>query len=439
MSATSWSIRRLLDPLGGDKADEPHRKLRLNLRRVELASIAMIFNAAVEGTFSFFRQSPGLGLLAVGASIGALGFVIASRRGQRETSRAVYLLPEFFVVYALVCSQGAGYFISQSGRIPTGYAMVYLACAVFFLIPPRRFAMIGIATFALFVLWVSTLDVVLFEKVVAAFNTALAVVAGIFGRRGLDRMQEVDRQQRAQIAAQNKALVEVNRRLATHNAELNSLMAIAAHDLRSPLFGLGNLLDLAATRPPSTPAALRDLLREASDSIAGMLGLIGRLLEAHDVESRSPPALQRRDLRKMLETAARRARSAAESSRITLVIDGAPPLVAAMVDPDSLDQILDNLISNAIRFSPSGSSVYLRTGVEGGPFIEIADEGIGVPPEERDQLFGKFRRGASRPINGPRGSGLGLYIVRSLASTMGAASSYRPGNQRGSVFRIDFR
>nr|WP_186363636.1 HAMP domain-containing sensor histidine kinase [Rhizobium sp. ACO-34A] len=439
MRATSWSIRRLLDPVGGDKADEPDRKLRLNLRRVELASIAMIFNAAVEGTFSFFRDSPGLGLLAVVAGIGALGFVVMSRSGQRETSRAVSHLPELFVIYALVCSQGAGYFIAQSGRIPSGYAMVYLACAVFFLIPPRRFMVIGIATFTLFVLWVSTLDVTLFEKVVAAFNTALAVVAGIFGRQGLDRMQEVDRLQRAQIAAQNEALVEANRRLATHNAELNSLMAIAAHDLRGPLFGLRNLLDLAAARPPSSPAALQDLLREAGNSIAGMLGLIGRMLEAHEVESRSPPALQCRDLRKMLEAASRRARAAAEGSRITLIVDGPSQPVQAMVDPDALDQILDNLISNAIRFSPAGSTVRLRTGSADSAFIEIADEGIGVPPEERDQLFGKFRRGASRPVNGPRGSGLGLYIVRSLASTMGAESSYRPVDQGGSVFRIDFQ
>lgn len=438
MSA-AWRIRHLLDPLGGDKAGEPDRKLRLNLRRVELAAIAMIFDAAVEGTFSFFRQSPGLGLLAVVAIIGAIGFIVAARRGQREKSYAFSSVPEAFVVYALVCSQGAGYFIAESGRIPSGYAMVYLACAVFFLIPPRRFAVIGIATFTLFVLWVSTLDVVLFEKVVAAFNTALAIVAGIFGRRGLDRMQEVDRQQRAQIAAQNEALVEANRRLATHNAELNSLMAIAAHDLRSPLFGLGNLLDLAAARPPSSPAALRDLLREAGDSVTAMLSLIGRLLEAHEVEGRAPPSLQCRDLQKMLATAARRARAAAEGSHIALIVDGPSQPVQAMVDPDALDQILDNLVSNAIRFSPAGSTVRLSAGVAGGTFIEITDEGIGVPPEERDQLFGKFCRGASRPLNGARGSGLGLYIARILANAMGAQSSYRPGEERGSVFRIDFK
>lgn len=437
--SVSRGLRNLLDPLGGDIVSRPDRKIRLNLRRVELAAIIMIFDAAVEGAFSFFRDSSSLAILCVAAGLGAAGFIAAARHGQRKEGHAFPYLPEIFVTYILICSQAAGYFIAQSGRIPTGYAMVYLAAAVFFLIKPRRFAAIGLLTLVLFCLWVSTLDVVLFEKVVAVFNTALAVVAGIFGRRGLHRMQEVDAQQRVLIADQNEALIEANRQLATHNAELNSLMAIAAHDLRSPLLGLGNLLDLAAARPPSSPAALESLFREAGDSVDAMLGLIGRLLEAHEAEGRGASVLQRRDLRRMLAIAARRARDTAHVSSVALEIDGSPQPVWAMVDPDALDQILDNLISNAIRFSPPGSTIHLVADTAPGPFIEVVDDGIGIPPEERSQLFRKFRRGGARPVNGPRGSGLGLYIVRTLATAMEAGSSYRPGQDGGSVFRIDFR
>jgi signal transduction histidine kinase len=250
MSATS-GIRHLLDPLLGDMAAQPDRPLRLNLRRVELASIAMIVNAAVEIIFSFVRNSIELRLLAIAVIIGGIVFIVLARRAQRQDVLIASRLPETYVVFALLSSQAAGYFIALGGRIPLGYALVYLAAAVFFLIPPRRFAMIGIGTFALFNIWVLSLDNVFFDKLVASFNTGLAVVAGIFGRIALDRMQQVDRQQRVLIAEQNEALVEANRRLATHNAELNDLMAIAAHDLRSPLFGLGNLLELAAARPPA--------------------------------------------------------------------------------------------------------------------------------------------------------------------------------------------
>jgi signal transduction histidine kinase len=438
MSATN-GFRHLLDPLLGDMAAEPDRPLRLNLRRVELASIAMIFNAAVEVIFSFVRNSIEVGILAVAVIIGGGIFIVVARRDQRQEIPTSSHLPETYVVFALLCSQAAGYFIALGGRIPLGYALVYLAAAVFFLIPPRRFAMIGIGTFALFNVWVFSLDNIFFDKLVASFNTGLAVVAGIFGRIALDRMQQVDRQQRVLIAEQNEALVEANRRLATHNAELNDLMAIAAHDLRSPLFGLGNLLELAAARPPASPGALRDLFREASDSVAAMLGLIGRLLEAHEAEGRVTRTLQSQDLRRVLAASTRRIRAMAESSRIVLAIIDPPQPVRAMVDADALDQILDNLISNAIHFSPPASTVRLVAGIADGAFIEVIDEGIGIPPLERADLFGKFRRGSSHPLNGPRGSGLGLYIARTLANAMNAEISYRPADTGGSTFRIEFK
>ena len=110
-----------------------------------------------------------------------------------------------------------------------------------------------------------------------------------------------------------------------------------------------------------------------------------------------------------------------------------------MVDADALDQILDNLVSNAIRFSPPASTVRLAAGIADGAFIEVIDEGIGIPPLERADLFGKFRRGSSQPLNGPRGSGLGLYIARTLANAMNAEINYRPAVAGGSVFRIDFK
>ncbi|MCA6113164.1 ATP-binding protein [Bradyrhizobium sp. CNPSo 4026] len=68
----------------------------------------------------------------------------------------------------------------------------------------------------------------------------------------------------------------------------------------------------------------------------------------------------------------------------------------------------------------------------------MADEGIGIPPEQRSQLFGEFQRGSLRPLNGPRGSGLGLYIVRTLALRMGAECIYKSGARGGSVFRVVF-
>ncbi len=430
-------ILGLLDPLGGDVVGHPNRMLRLNLRRVELIGWLAIFNALVEVGFDYYRNIDGF---LVGASVVILCggiFILVARYGQSNDSPALAHLPELFIVYVLISSQSGGYLVAaQTGRIPLGYGSVYLACAVFFLIPPLRFAAIGVLTWLLFIFWVMTLDVTAFNKASAIFNTAVSVMAGTLGRWLLNRMENTDRQQRALISEQNSALVRANDHLAAHNTELNSLMAIAAHDLRSPLFGLRNLLDLAAQRPPSSAAGLQSLLKEAGASVSDMLGLVGRLLEAHEAEAESSPLLQRCDLRRNLAEAVRRAGPAAKSYGIALTIDEQTAPVTAMVDRDGLDQILDNLLSNALRFSPAGSSVRLILGIDEHPFIEVADEGIGIQTEQQSQLFGKFQRGIQRPLHGPRGSGLGLYIVRTLALRMGAECIYWPGGKGGSVFRV---
>ncbi len=432
------SRHHLLDPIEGDESGPPDDYRRINLRRVQLGATIMVFDAAIEAGFNIVRRSPGLWVLASIAAVGAIIFAVRARRAQKRTSTVDDALIEGFVLFALLCSDGAGYFIAQGGRIPSGYAMLYLAISAFFTIPPRRFTVIGVVTYVLFVGWVSVLSVPLFEKLVAGFNTGLAVVAGIFGRWSIDRVQQLSRQHRVHIARQNEALLEANALLARRNTELNELMAIAAHDLRSPLFGLGSLLDLATARPPDSPNALQRMLDAARRSVTDMLALVGRLLEAHEVEGRASPALRRKDIAHCLSAAARRAAAHAEASGVALKCTPPPHPVWAMVDAEGLDQILDNLLSNAIRFSPAGTTVHAGVTAGNRPFIEIADQGVGVPETERTMLFGKFRRGSMRPLHGSRGSGLGLYIVRTLARAMNAECSYRPGNTGGSVFRLDF-
>ncbi|HWJ75450.1 MAG TPA: ATP-binding protein [Kaistia sp.] len=114
------------------------------------------------------------------------------------------------------------------------------------------------------------------------------------------------------------------------------------------------------------------------------------------------------DLRKVLERARHRHAGVALAHGLSLVIDVPPRPVTAVTDGEAVDQILDNLLSNAIRFSPAGTTIHLRAGHRDLLLIEVEDAGLGVPEAERAQLFGKFQRGSTRPVNGPRGSGLGL-------------------------------
>jgi signal transduction histidine kinase len=432
-------LRYLFDPLNGDYADRPDRRMQINLRRVEITAIIMIAVALIDICFGLSVGSFRLIVLFILAAISGVAFMATARYAQKNPDVSVTYLPEFFIVFALLFAQCAGRFFAEiTGHITTGYAMIFLAFAVFFQTPPRRFALIGASTFAVFMLWSLSLDVSWFEKLSGSYNTALAIVGGLLGRQGLDRLQEVDRAQRLKVSAQNEELSRANQRLGDHNAELNKLMAIAAHDLRSPLLGLGNLLDLAGDRLPPSQAVMRDLLHEAGNSVTAMIRLVGRLLEAHEVEAGARAKLRQMDLRQALTTAVSHASHTAEVSQIALQVSETPEAVNALADPEMLEQILENLISNAIRFSPKGSTVELKAGLGSKPFIEIIDRGVGIPVEERDRLFSKFRRGSANPINGLRGSGLGLYIVRTLAGSITAEASYRPREGGGSVFRVEF-
>lgn len=438
MKPVQWLVTRLLDPAGGDDINHPHRRLRLNFRRIEMVAVFGMLIAVVEAVFSFQRGIEGYLEACIGLGFGCVGFLLVAHHAQRRPAERFRHLPEAFVLFALLASQTLCYFIAMAGRIASGYSLVYLACAVFFLISPRRFALIGVVTFAIFLTWVLASNLDPFEQVNTLFNAALAVAFGMMGRWGLDRLEQVNEEQKRKIAEQNAALLAMNERLQRNNDELNGLMAVAAHDLRSPLFGLGNLLDLASARPPQTPEGWQDVLKAAGTSIGSMQTLISRILEAHEAEISSVMALEVVDLHAALRSAIVRNKATADRHAIGLELDAGTHPVQAMAQPHALEQVLDNLISNAIRFSPRGSQIHLLAGEGARPCIVVLDRGIGIAEGERASLFGKFKRGAGRPLNGQWGSGLGLYIVRTITTAMQADIVYLPRDGGGSVFRLEF-
>ncbi|MBC8010384.1 MAG: sensor histidine kinase [Burkholderiales bacterium] len=111
----------------------------------------------------------------------------------------------------------------------------------------------------------------------------------------------------------------------------------------------------------------------------------------------------------------------------------------ARAEAASLEQVLDNLLGNACKFSPPGGTVglTLAAGPEGWRG-EVWDEGAGVPEAERARLFGKFHRAGVRATEGEGGSGLGLFIVRTLMTAMGGRVSYAPRTPRGSIFCVEW-
>ncbi|MBP7688608.1 MAG: GAF domain-containing protein [Thermoflexales bacterium] len=240
----------------------------------------------------------------------------------------------------------------------------------------------------------------------------------------------------SEIAAQKTAIEQRNDELRRLNDLKNSFLGIAAHDLRSPL-GLIQmtaelLVDPEADLTPAQHAKFtQDILRHTDH----MLRLLNDLLDVTQIESGNLNLEETAvDLAALLEEAVKWHMLVAtpKGTRIQL-----QPIVSGTVyaDPLRLRQVIDNLVSNAVKYSPPGSVV--RVGLQrldGGWRIAVKDQGPGLTPTDRQRLFQDFARLSARPTGGEKSVGLGLAIVRRIVEAHGGqvGADSEPG--QGAVF-----
>jgi signal transduction histidine kinase len=266
-----------------------------------------------------------------------------------------------------------------------------------------------------------------------------------------------DRADRRQFA-QHEHVTALNAELARLNAERAEFMAIAAHDVRAPLGAVQLTAQLARAEPAAT-GALREMLDEIAAAAARMAEIVGSFLNSHAAESGALPVrLAPLDLGAAADEAVRRHAAAATQKKQLLQRDRAPtpepPASApaardaarvsastlAVADAALLAQVLDNFLSNAIKFTPAGGAI--RVAVLAGDSADtlrlaVRDNGPGLTAEDRARAFGKFARLTARPTAGEASTGLGLAVTRRLASAMGGTVGVAEADGGGAEFWID--
>lgn len=217
----------------------------------------------------------------------------------------------------------------------------------------------------------------------------------------------------------------------------DEVLAIVAHDLRAPLNAVQSsaafLMDAELSEVDRR--RLLDVIRHAS---ARMNRLIEELLDVARMESGAfTVELQRLDFGAVAGEVCEQFRLQATESRRMLEcrVDADLPLVLA--DRARMSQVLENLISNALKFTPAGGSVVVHaTRDAAGVSCAVADTGVGIPPEELPHLFERFWQ-ARRYRRG--GAGLGLAIARGVVEAHGSALTVESEPGRGSVFSFVLR
>jgi signal transduction histidine kinase len=233
-----------------------------------------------------------------------------------------------------------------------------------------------------------------------------------------------------ELARTNLALYESNRLK-------SDFLATMSHELRTPLNSILGFSDLMLTNP-NLPEKMRRWAGNIQSSGKQLLALINDLLDLAKIEAGKmevkPELLSLGDLAEGLVTMHR---PQAEKKNIDLraVVDPAAPPVRQ--DAGKLRQILANLLTNAIKFTPDGGRVVLRAEVQAPDLtLTVSDTGVGIAPTDQELVFEKFRQAASPMTREHEGTGLGLSIVRELSKLLGGDVSLKSEVGRGSMFTV---
>ncbi|MBV9950136.1 MAG: response regulator [Myxococcales bacterium] len=237
-----------------------------------------------------------------------------------------------------------------------------------------------------------------------------------------------------ELMARVRAALETFRLRRMLEAQRRDHIAMLVHDLRHPLSSLalmGEVLEAEDMTPDerrSAVALMRSLCAEMTRLVDGVLAASRLEAGVFAVESREVTvgAVIEPTLAVFTPVAARR--------RIALVFEGSLQAVVR-ADPQKLRQALDNLVANALKFTPRGGRVRVRVWREGQQIIfEIADTGPGIAAEERAGIFDRYRQGARGRAAG--GAGLGLAIARGIAEAHRGSIAVDTGDLGGAAFRI---
>jgi signal transduction histidine kinase len=276
--------------------------------------------------------------------------------------------------------------------------------------------------------------------------TAIAVGGGILCalvlRRlmgvihALDRLRANERLARAEAETAQRLLTEQNERLREADRLKDEFVALISHDLRTPLTSITGYVELALEDDLSED--LRGYLQVVARNAERLLALVNDLLFVARLQagemSLEPGEV---DLTKVVRDGVRsmEPRAAAKGVTLTCVVEAVPTVRA---DRGRVLQLLDNLVSNAIKFTPAAGSVHVSLGHAGDCVaLEVADSGIGIAPEDQRRLFERFFRAENAVERQVPGTGLGLYISRVIADAHQGKLTVRSELDQGSTFRLE--
>lgn len=244
---------------------------------------------------------------------------------------------------------------------------------------------------------------------------------------------------RKDLSKQKEDIEKQRDQLLQINQEKNSLISIVSHDLKSPLQQMKGMITLLELEGATFTPDQKKYLQMMMQSSERLLNMVTRILDVESIDKRK----LKLELESVLMDAFVRElipyyQTLADPKEIRIHYQCANPGLHAAADPNYLKPIIDNLVSNAIKFSPREKNIFLRLN-QSGQYVRLSviDEGPGISEEDEAKLFQKFAKLSNKPTAGESSSGLGLSIVRKYAEAMGGLVRYKRQRKPGSWFVVE--
>ena len=271
----------------------------------------------------------------------------------------------------------------------------------------------------------------LFNYSLAAGFALIAVIAFIYYRSNKKEKEtnKLLEEQKEEISQQKERLEELN-------YEKNSLMAIVAHDLKSPIAAIQNLAELAADDGEMSKENLETVELIAKISSEGS-ELITELLDLTNLEEKGDKlTIEDINISELLTKLLSGFRSNADKKKIEIFLN-ADKDISIRTDKNYLKLVLANLISNAVKYTRLKTNINIDVTIKDKMTeISIKDEGIGLTEDDKTKLFKKFQKLSTKPTGGENSTGLGLAIVKLLVDRLYGKVEVESEVGKGSIFKV---
>jgi signal transduction histidine kinase len=240
------------------------------------------------------------------------------------------------------------------------------------------------------------------------------------------------------IVRQKGEIEENNRKLIELNNEKTNIISIVMHDLKNPLTSAFTMANILKSESENLESDQRQCIDVIEKSINRMNDMINRLLDIRKIEDKiNELKLEKVNLQNIIREVNNNLSDEIDRKRINLSVEAEE--LYAKVDPDYAIQVFENLISNAIKFSPPHKEVKVILAKGNGKArAEIIDEGPGLTDEDKKKVFGKFQRLSAKPTGGEQSTGLGLSIVKKYVEAMNGKVWCESEKGKGANFIVEF-